>query len=598
MAQFRTMILTDRGRNLLAKIVAGSSGVAFTKVGLSSQAYADNAIPALTALSNVKQTVQVSRVTKLNTAAVEIEAAIDNLNVTQGYTLASIGLYATDPDLGEILYGVSGSDVAGYVPAYNGVTVSGIYVNLTTSVNNASNVNLQVNPAATATIADIQALQEEISDLQAFIGYTDDTIFGVEVDLANKTFTRLAGAVGKTPGTPFDSIRAFGGRRRCDLTNDGVVVAYYGDPAYTETGKLTQSVDLNPDDAEEADPNLQFAAGTIVQTMVEQPRFYYKVVPLLLEKIADGDGYHMRKVRYYVSDTPHAGFKLHPAFIQNGVEKDKIYLSAFEGSLWDASASAYILDDSQVADFSNDMLCSIANAKPISGLTQTLTRANLRALAKKRGAGWESQYCATVSATQMLMLIEYAALNMQSAIGRGAVDKTDDGATNMAEPTGATTLLGNASGTANNANGIQFVTYRGEENMWGNIWKFVDGMNINAKGIHKLYVADHDFADSVITGAYKDTGITLAKANGYISAFGYVEEFDWLMVTSETAGNSSLPVGDYFYQNNAYDGVMVALLGGGWYDCASAGPWYWSVDDPPGFRARDVGGRPVYIPQA
>lgn len=585
MAQFRTMILTDRGRDLVAKIVAGSSGVAFTKVGLSSQAYADNAIPALTALSNVKQTVQVSRVTKISTAAVKIEAAIDNINVAQGYTLASIGLYATDPDLGEILYGVSGSDVSGYVPAYNGVTVSGIYVNLTTSVNNASNVNLQVNPAATATIADIQALQEEISDLQAFIGYTDDSIFGVEVDFVNKAFTRLAGAVGKTPGASFDGVQAFGGRRRCNLTNAGQVVAYHGEAGYSETGKLTSAVG-------------DFAAGTIVQTMVEQPRFYYKVVPLLLEKIADGDGYHMRKARYYVTDTPHAGFKLHPAFIQNGAEKDKIYLSAFEGSLWDASASAYILDDSQVADFSNDMLCSIANAKPISGLTQTLTRANLRALAQKRGAGWESQYCATASATQMLMLIEYAALNMQSAIGRGAVDKTDDGASNMAEPTGATTLLGNASGTANNANGIQFVTYRGEENIWGNIWKFVDGMNINAKGIHKLYVADHDFADSVITGAYKDTGITLAKANGYISAFGYTEEFDWLMVTSEVLGNSSLPVGDYFYQNNAYDGVMVALLGGGWHYGANAGPWGWLVGYAPGLRYRTLGGRPVYIPQA
>lgn len=585
MAQFRTMILTDRGRDLVAKIVAGSSGVAFTKVGLSSQAYADNAIPALTALSNVKQTVQVSRVTKISTAAVKIEAAIDNINVAQGYTLASIGLYATDPDLGEILYGVSGSDVSGYVPAYNGVTVSGIYVNLTTSVNNASNVNLQVNPAATATIADIQALQEEISDLQAFIGYTDDSIFGVEVDFVNKAFTRLAGAVGKTPGASFDGVQAFGGRRRCNLTNAGQVVAYHGEAGYSETGKLTSAVG-------------DFAAGTIVQTMVEQPRFYYKVVPLLLEKIADGDGYHMRKARYYVTDTPHAGFKLHPAFIQNGAEKDKIYLSAFEGSLWDASASAYILDDSQVADFSNDMLCSIANAKPISGLTQNLTRANLRALAQKRGAGWESQYCATASATQMLMLIEYAALNMQSAIGRGAVDKVDDGASNMAEPTGATTLLGNASGTANNANGIQFVTYRGEENTWGNIWKFVDGMNINAKGIHKLYVADHDFADSVITGAYKDTGITLAKANGYISAFGYTEEFDWLMVTSEVTGNSSLPVGDYFYQNNAYDGVMIALLGGNWNNGSNAGPWYWDVHNTPSYRYRRIGGRPVYIPQA
>ena len=593
MAQFRTMILTDRGRDLVAKIVAGSSGVAFTKVGLSSQAYADNAIPALTALSNVKQTVQVSRVTKISTAAVKIEAAIDNTKITAGYTLNSIGLYAVDPDLGEILYGVSGAAVAGYVPAYNGVTVSGIYINLTTSVSNADNVSLVVNPAATATIADIQSLQEQISDLQAFIGYTDDTIFGVEVDLKNKAFTRLAGAVGKTAGAAFDAVKAFGGRKRCNLTNDGVVVAYHGDVGYSETGKLTMAVTLG-----EGDAAVTYNAGTIVQVMVEQPRFYYKVVPLEVEKIADGDGWHMRKARYYVSDTPHTGFKLHPAFIVNGVEKDKIYLSAYEASLYDASAGAYILDDAQVADFSADMLASIANAKPISGLTQNLTRANTRALAHNRGAGWEQMYCATASATQMLMLIEYATLNMQTAIGSGAVNKADDGASNMEEPSGATTNLGNASGTAVNTNGIQFVTYRGEENLWGNIWGWVDGMNINANGIHKLYVADHDFADRKMDGHYMDTGLTLAKANGYISAFGYNEPFDWLFVTTEVAGNSSVPAGDYFYQNYTYADVMVARLGGDWHGGSTAGPFSWSVNHPPAVRSRAAGGRPVYIPQA
>lgn len=593
MAQFRTMILTDRGRNLISKIIAGSSGVAFTKVALSSQSYADGNIPALTALGSVKQTVEVSRVTKLSTAAVKIEAAIDNTEITEGYTLNSIGLYAVDPDLGEILYGVSGAAVAGYVPAYNGVTVSGIYINLTTSVSNADNVSLVVNPAATATIADIQSLQEQISDLQAFIGYTDDTIFGVEVDLKNKAFTRLAGAVGKTAGAAFDTVKAFGGRKRCNLTNGGVVVAYHGDVGYSETGKLTMAVTLG-----EGAAAVTYNAGTIVQVMVEQPRFYYKVVPLEVEKIADGDGWHMRKARYYVSDTPHTGFKLHPAFIVNGVEKDKIYLSAYEASLYDASAGAYILDDAQVADFSADMLASIANAKPISGLTQNLTRANTRALAHNRGTGWEQMYCATASATQMLMLIEYATLNMQTAIGSGAVNKTDDGATNMAEPSGATTNLGNASGTAVNTNGIQFVTYRGEENLWGNIWGWVDGMNINANGIHKLYVADHDFADSKMNGSYMDTGLTLAKANGYISAFGYNEPFDWLFVTTEVAGNSSVPVGDYFYQNYTYVGVMVARLGGGWSYGGSAGPSYWSVSSTPAGRARGIGGRPVYIPQA
>lgn len=170
-------------------------------------------------------------------------------------------------------------------------------------------------------------------------------------------------------------------------TNDGRVAAYYGEAGFSTTGKLTQAVDRNPVGTESPDENLKFSAGTIVQVMVEQPKFYYKVVPLKTEKRTKGA--ITRKIRYYVSDTPKAGFKLHPAFIVNGQENDVAYLAAFEGSLWDASASAYILDDSQVADFAADMLCSIANAKPLSGLTQNATRANIRKLAEKRGTGWE-----------------------------------------------------------------------------------------------------------------------------------------------------------------------------------------------------------------
>lgn len=602
MAEFRRMIVTDKGRNLIAKLLDGASGVQFTRLALSSTAYSDSQIPALTSVSNVKQSVSVSKTVKLTTAAIKLEGAITNENLTTGYTLNSIAVYAADPDEGEILYSVAGASTAGYVPPYNGITVSGIYLTVTTTVSNADNVNLTVDPAATATIGDVLELEKQISDLQAFVGYTDSDIYGVEVDFVNKKFTRLAGAVGKTPGEPFNSVNAFGGRKRCNLTNEGVVVAYYGDPGYSETGKLTQSVDLNPDDVEEPDPDLQFSAGTVVQVMVEQPRFYYKVVPLKLEKIAGGVGYHMRKARYYICDTPKTGFKLHPAFVVDGVEKEKIYLSAFDGCLWDASSSSYILNDDQVASFTSavgtgDMLSSIANAKPISGLTQNLTRGNSRILAHNRGAGWELEYGATVAATQILMLVEYASLNMQSAIGAGVTGKTDDGSTSMTEPTGATTNLGNASGSVTNVNGWNVVTYRGEENRWGNIWKFIDGMNINAKGIHELYVADHGFADDKITDNYKKTGITLAKANGYVSAFGYNENFDWLFVPSETTGNSSLPVGDYFYQNNAYNGIMISLLGGSWYYGSNAGPFCWDVDAVSSYRYRTFGARPVYIPQ-
>ncbi len=416
------------------------------------------------------------------------------------------------------------------------------------------------------SLGDIQDLQKQISDLQAFVGYTDDDIYGVEVDFKNKKFTRLAGAVNKTPGEMFDNVQAFGGRRRCNLADDGTVNAYHGELGYAEDGSNGQ-------------------------VMVEQPKFYYRVVPLELEKIVDGKGFHMRKARYYVSDTKKDGFKLHPAFIRNGKEKNFIYLSAFEATLFDNSAGIYITNDDWIGDFNADKLASIGNAKPISGIDQNLTRANTRKLANNRGTGWEQSYAATVSATQLLFTIEYASMNTQSKIGMGVM-KTDDATTNMAEPTGATTLLGNESGSVSNGS----ISYRGEENFWMNIWTWVDGINVFDKS--NIYIADHGFIDDNGDDPYKDAGITAARDNGYISAFGYNEEFDWLLFASETLGDSSLPVGDYLYQSTAGGAWKVARLGGTWTYSSYGGGFCWHVNGASSNRSRVIGGRLVYVPDA
>ena len=596
MAEYSKLVITNDGQALMAKMIAGSGNIDFTKVCASSTQYTENQLQALTGLSNIKQTTLVSKVSRTNEVAIKVDAAFSNVDITTGYYMRTLGLYAVDPDKGEILYAACIETTNNcYMPPYNGVTVSAAYIQLYTTVGNAANVSLEVSPGAYATIGDIQELENEISDLKAFVGYTDGDIYGVEVDFKNKKFTRLAGAVNRTPGEGFDDITCFGGRKRCNLTDDGRVAAYYGEAGFSTTGKLTQAIDRNPEGTETPDATLQFAAGTTVQVMVEQPKFYYKVVPLEIEKKRKGG--ITRKVRYYVSDTPKAGFKLHPAFIENGNENEKIYLAAFEGSLYDSSASAYILDDSQVADFAADLLCSIANAKPLSGLTQNATRANVRKLAEKRGLGWEQAYIATASASQMLMLIEYASFNMQSAIGQGAVNKTDDGSSNMAEATGVTINLGNASGTASNANGVQFVSYRGEENFWGNIWGWIDGINEYMDATtHEgtIYIADHSFADDTGTGAYEDAGIIAVYGNGYISAFCYSEKYDWLFIPGELLGNTALPVGDYCWNRNT--GWRVAVLGAHWHYGLNAGAFCWYLDSASSDRYRNIGGRLVYVP--
>lgn len=573
MAEFRPMVITNKGQALIAKMMSGSGKIEFTKISISETAYSDAQILAMTSIGGVKQTTLVSRVTKTGNAAVQVEGAVTNDALTTGYYMKTIALHAKDPNDGEIVYAACGASVPGWMPPFNGVSTSGAFLKLITTVSNADDVTIEVDPAAVATVGDIQDLQKQISDLQAFVGYTDKDIYGVEVDFKNKKFTRLAGAVSMTPGAAFDAVKAFGGRKRCNVADDGTVNAYYGEAGYSETGSNGQ-------------------------VMVEQPKFYYKVVPLELEKVEGGKGFHMRKVRYYVSDTKKAGFKLHPAFIQDGVEKNFIYLSAYEGSTYDTSASVYNTTDAQTVDWTNDLLASIAGAKPTSGLTQGgATRNGFRTIAAKRGAGWSQQTVQAATATELLFLVEYASFNMQSKIGVGVTNKTDDGTNSMTEITGYTANLGNATGSVNNPDGWNIVTYRGEENFFGNIWKWIDGINIYNYGVGSVHIADHGFKDNTDADPYQDAGITICGANGYVSAFGYSEDFDWLFIASECSGDSALPVGDYFYQVKADESWTVAGLGGGWHSGTYAGGFYWDVPHGSGIRYRSIGGRLLYVPQ-
>lgn len=407
-------------------------------------------------------------------------------------------------------------------------------------------------------------------ELTGFVGYTDSNIYGLEADFENCKFTRLAGAVGKNAGTDFDNVRAYGGRRRCNLSDGGKVLAYYGDDNFKSDGSNGQ-------------------------VMVEQPKFYYRVVPLKTEKIDGADGYHLRKARFYISDTPKIGFKVHPAFVRGGIEVDKIYLSAFEGSIYDVSAKTYLYNDEQIADFNNDKLSSIAGAVPCSGSVQSLTRVNSRKLAQNRGIGWELSYAATVSASQLLILIECGSFNVQDTIGAGNVYDI-----NGCISTGATVSLGDTSGNIMLPNGTQSVSYRGEENFWSNMWTYVDGMNIEnpsnttLKTYGILYVADNNFADNKASDAYKSTGIYPCCGKGYISAFGYSKDFDWMFIADDLKGNSELPIGDYVW--NTYTDWKIALLGGHFNEKERAGAFSWTMDSRSTISLPFMGCRTVFIP--
>lgn len=475
--------------------------------------------------------------------------------------------------------------------------------NLDASVATANNVLQSLSAENASAASNIDELKSEnfnsqeilsgVADIRAYLGITADDIVGIQVDYKNKTFKRLAGAANLTKGSDFDKFTMFGGRKRCNVADDGSIVAWYGDADYKEDGSMGQ-------------------------VMVYQPKFYYLVCPVEYDPIDTGIGYHLRKANYYVSEKPRAGFRLHPAFYDaSGNEIDYFLTSAYEGSIYDASASAYLLNDEQVMNTGEDKFSSIAGARPASGSSQNLTRPNIEAMAQNRGTNWHGDLIKQVSAEQMLMIIEMGMMNLQTAIAQGVVSLPwttgSDTTSSYAAATGSTASLGNGTGRAEKTttyeggvakeytvDGKTSVCWRGKENFWGNIWKFVYGINIwgNGKmgGGQPYICSDFSFAESKNSGNYEPAGFTVTNANGYISAMGYSTACDWLFIASECLGNSSLPVGDYTYITVNLNGYRIAPLGGRWADGGNAGGFCWHLANGVGIRYRSIGGRLVYIP--
>ena len=594
MGAFKSAVITKKGQALLAKVVAGTTKLEFTKIKISETALSGD-LASLTGIGTIKQEEKVASVVRQNGANVKVSASFSNETLGAGYYVRNIGLYATDPQDGEILYSISVADestaTADWMPPFNGIGVSSLLVDLVTAVSNASNVSVTVDPSAGATVAQIVNLQEQIDDVRTFVGYEQDDVYGVEVDFANKRFTRLAGAENMTAGADFSALNPWGGRKRCIVANDGTVLAYRGDTGYTEAGAITQAITVG---------DTEYPSGTKVQVMVEQPIFYIKAVPVKAKAATSGKGKQYVKGRFYISPTPKVGFTAPKAFEDNnGILQDKIYLAAYEGSIYDTSANAYLKADEQVADFAADLLCSIAGAKPASGKTQNLTRANVRKLCNNRGAGWQSHNIFALSVTQWLIMVEYASMDCQSKIGKGVCNFTDDGSNNMAVVTGATAGLGNGSGIPDGGeDGKCSVSYRGEENLWGNIWTWLDLINILAKGVNEAYIhkAGSTVADDTVSG-YENFGAQLSHSNGYQSAYGISEEYPELLLPTESAGSSNLLAGDYYWQNYTYNGFLVAILGGIWNGGSGCGAWCLSVYDASSTRIRHFGGRLLYVPQ-
>lgn len=428
------------------------------------------------------------------------------------------------------------------------------------------------------TIKPGDVAQEDIIRTQLLMGtYVARNAAGLEIDYANRSIKRVKTAENRIITSDFDKLTMYGGRRRCIVSNTGSIIAFYGEAGYVEDG----------------------SAG---QTMVYQPKFYYMRIPI--ETTTYAYGTVINKEIILISPEKQSGYTIHPLFLdEDGNELDYVLLSAYEGSAYHTATGSYYMDDEQTVDLEHDILSSIAGTRPISGLSQNFTVTAAEQMAENRGQGWQITDAAFESVNQLLLIMEYGSLNIQNVFNKGVTEIGTYNTLNAGVPTGSTSSLGNKSGqalsTPNTINGTQYnytnegrcaISYRGMENPYGNMWRFIKNM----KGVgNGAQYGGIPYIDNIAIPQM------LPRTTSWIGNFGYNSEYAWLFIPIESTitANSALPVGDSCYVTSNLNGETCCAAGGMCNSQESAGPFYYGCDHPYDHHSFSYSARLMYKPR-
>lgn len=146
MANWMGGVLTAAGRALQAKVTAGVTGLQLTRIKLGDGTESSEDIDSMTDLRSVKSSLGISSITHEDNMCT-VTGLILTSTVSTGYYAREWGVFATDPDVGEILYMVSLDNTPDWVPPSTAaLTVSAEYA-MTIAVESAANIVVNIDPA-------------------------------------------------------------------------------------------------------------------------------------------------------------------------------------------------------------------------------------------------------------------------------------------------------------------------------------------------------------------------------------------------------------------------------------------------------------------
>lgn len=143
MAAFPTMTLTNAGQALQTKVQAGAT-LTFTRIALGDGQLNGQPISPLTALISQKASVEVDSVRVVDNSTAQASGFFSNEDISTGFWWRETGLFAQDPDAGEILYGYTNAGDAGdYIPTVEDTRIEK-YIFCSIAVANATTVDITI----------------------------------------------------------------------------------------------------------------------------------------------------------------------------------------------------------------------------------------------------------------------------------------------------------------------------------------------------------------------------------------------------------------------------------------------------------------------
>ena len=147
MAKFNGFILTEKGRELLAKGLAGET-ITFTKMAIGDGTSLTSERER-TALVNQITTLPILNINVKRNGTCEINALLTNKTVSAGFYIKELGIFAHGNDNVEILYAYNVSTSPDFVPPFSANNVVEIEYVDTIIVDQATNVTAVIDPSIT-----------------------------------------------------------------------------------------------------------------------------------------------------------------------------------------------------------------------------------------------------------------------------------------------------------------------------------------------------------------------------------------------------------------------------------------------------------------